>query len=64
MKVSLGMIKDRRISAGGEEYVVTIHVIKMHSNNDTFSILLGRPWLRMSDAECRMSKPKTLNKNT
>jgi hypothetical protein len=40
--VPLGMIKDCRISTGGEEYVVTFHVIKMHSNKDTFPILLGR----------------------
>ena len=32
----LGMIKDCRISTGREEYVVTFHVIKMHSNKDTF----------------------------
>ena len=48
--VPLGMIKDCRISTGGKEYVVTFHVIKMHSNKDTFPILLGRPWLRMADA--------------
>ena len=47
--VPLGMIKDCRIRTGGEEYVVTFHVIKMHSNKDTFPILLGRPWLRMAD---------------
>ena len=45
----LGMIKDCRISMEGEEYVVTFHDIKMHSNKDTFLILLGRPWLRMAD---------------
>ena len=48
--VPLGMIKDCRISTGGEEYVVTFHVIKMHSNKDAFPILLGRTWLRMADA--------------
>ena len=48
--VPLRMIKDCRISTGGEKNVVTFHVIKMHCNNDTFSILLGRPWLRISDA--------------
>ena len=46
--VPLGMIKDCRISTRGEEYVVTFYVIKMHSNKDTFSILLDRPWLRIS----------------
>ena len=48
--VPLGMIKDCRIQTGGEEYIVTFHVIKMHSTKDTFPILLGRPWLRMADA--------------
>ncbi|BFI32702.1 hypothetical protein MPTK2_3g07970 [Marchantia polymorpha subsp. ruderalis] len=48
--VPLGMIKDCRISTGGEEYIVTFHVIRMHSTKDTFPILLGRPWLRMADA--------------
>ena len=47
--VPLGMIKDCRISTRGKEYVVTFHVIKIHSNKDTFLLLLGRPWLRMSD---------------
>ena len=46
--VPLGMIKDCRISTRGEEYVVTFYVIKMHSNKDTFPILLDRPWLRIS----------------
>ena len=48
--VPLGMIKDCRISTGGEEYVVTFHVIKMHSSKNTFPLLLGRPWLRMLNA--------------
>ena len=30
--------------------MVTFHVIKIHSSKDTFSFLLGRPWLRMSNA--------------
>ena len=50
LAVPLGMIKDCRINTRGEEYVVTFHVIKMYSNNDTFPILLGRPWLKMADA--------------
>ena len=49
LAVPLGMIKDCRISTGGEEYVVTFHIIKMHFNKDTFPILVSRPWLRMSD---------------
>ena len=29
---------------------MTFQVIKMHDNKDAFPILLGRPWLRMSNA--------------
>ena len=46
----LGMIKDCKITTGGEDYIVTFHVIKMHTDKDAFPILLGRPWLRMADA--------------
>ena len=46
----LGMIKYCRMTTGGEKYLVTFHEIKMYSNKDTFRILLGRPWLRISDA--------------
>lgn len=48
--VPFGMNKDFRLSTGSEEYIVTFHMIKMHSNKDTFPILLGRPWLRMANA--------------
>ena len=48
--VPLGVVEECRIHTGGEEYLVTFHVIKMHSTKDTFPILLGRPWLRMADA--------------
>ena len=48
--VPLRVIKDCRISTGWKEYVVTFHVIKMHSSKDTFPPLLKRPWLRMSNA--------------
>ena len=41
--VPVGIIKDCRLSTGGEEYIVTFQVIKMHNNKDAFSILLGRP---------------------
>ena len=41
--VPLGMVKDCRNHTGGEEYIVTFHVIKMYSTKDTFPILLGRP---------------------
>jgi len=54
----LGMIKDCRMTTGGEEYLVTFHVIKMHSNKDTFPILLGRPWLRMANAMVNWGGPK------
>ena len=45
--IPLRMIKDCRMTTGGEEYLVTFHVIKMHSNNNIFPILLGRHWLRI-----------------
>ena len=44
------IIKDCRLNTGGEEYIVTFQVIKMHDNKDAFPILLGRPWLRMANA--------------
>ena len=36
LAVPLEMITDCRISTGGEEYIVIFHVIRMHSNKDTF----------------------------
>ena len=48
--VPVGIIKDCRLNTGGEEYIVTFQVIKMHDNKDAFPILLGRPWLRMANA--------------
>ena len=57
--VPLGIIKECRIDKGGEEHVVTFYVIKMHSNKDTFPIMLGRPWLRMSDAIVDWGRVKT-----
>ena len=50
LAVPLGMMKDCRNSTGGDQYVVTFNVIKMHSNKDIFFLLLGRPWLRMLNA--------------
>ena len=50
LSVPIGMVKDCRIKMGGEEYVVSFHVIKMHSTKDTFLLLLGRPRLRMASA--------------
>ena len=41
--VPVGIIKDCRLNTGGEEYIVTFQVIKMHENKDAFPILLGRP---------------------
>ena len=48
--VPVGVVKDCRLSTGGEDYIVTFQVIRMHDNKDTFPILLGRPWLRMANA--------------
>ena len=36
--VPFGIIKGCRLSMGGEEYSVTFHVIKTHSNKDIFPI--------------------------
>ena len=41
--VTVGIIKDCPLSMGGEKYIVTFQVIKMHDNKDAFLILLGRP---------------------
>ena len=49
-KVLLNQIKECRIQTGGKEYVVTFHVIQMHSVKDLSPTLLGRPWLRMARA--------------
>ena len=46
----VGQIKDCRMITGGVEYLVTFHVIKMFASKEAFPLLLGRPWLRMSNA--------------
>ena len=56
--VPLGMIKHCRLSMGGEEYIVSFHVIKMHDNKDASPILLGRPWLRMANVIVDWEGPK------
>ena len=48
-EVPLGQINDCRIQTGGEKYVVTFHVIRMHFvKNSLPSMLLDKPWLRMA----------------
>ena len=47
----MGQIKDCKVMTGGEEYSLTFHVIRMHSNKDSFPLLLGRPWLRAANAK-------------
>ena len=34
---------------GGEIYTLTIHVIQTNAIKDSFSLLLGRPWLKASE---------------
>lgn len=46
----LGQISNCKISTGGEDYLVTFHVIRMHTSKESFPLLLGRPWLRMANA--------------
>ena len=57
--VPVGIIKDCRLSTGGDEYIVIFQVIKMHDNKDAFPILLNRPWLKMANAvvDCEGQKP-------
>ena len=47
----LGQIKDCQVITGGESYLLTFHVIRMHSNKGSFPLLLGRPWLRLANAK-------------
>lgn len=47
----LGLIKDCKVSTGGEEYLLTFHVIRMYLNKDSFPFLLGRPWLTTASAK-------------
>jgi len=46
----VGQIKDCQVMVGGESYTLTIHVIQTHALKDSFPLLLGRPWLRASEA--------------
>ena len=46
----MGQITGCRMYAGGEVYTMTFQVLKMHTNRDSFSLLLGRPWLRATNA--------------
>ena len=59
--VLLGQIKDCRINTGGEEYIVTFDVIRMHSAKDSFSMLLGRSWLQMAYAVVELGGLYTIN---
>ncbi|KAG0572008.1 hypothetical protein KC19_VG061300 [Ceratodon purpureus] len=47
----LGQISGCKVSTGGEEYTLTFQVIRMHSNRNSFPLLLGRPWLRAANAK-------------
>lgn len=58
--MSLGQIKDCKIHTDEEEYVVTFHVVKMQSTRDSFPMLLGRPWLRMTKVVVDWGGPKPL----
>ena len=46
----VGQITGCKMSTGGEVYTMTFQVLKMHTNKNSFSLLLGRPWLRASNA--------------
>jgi hypothetical protein len=47
----LGVIKNCKVTTGGEEYFLTFHVIQMYSNKGSFPLLLGRPWLTAASAK-------------
>jgi hypothetical protein len=47
----LGQISGCKINTGGEDYVITFQVLRMHSNKNSFPLLLGRPWLRAAQAK-------------
>lgn len=46
----VGQITGCKMSTGGEVYTITFQVLKMHTNRNSFSLLLGRPWLRAANA--------------
>lgn len=54
----IGQISGCKMSTGGEEYTVTFQVIRMHSNKNSFPLLLGRPWLRAAHAKVDWSGSK------
>ncbi len=42
----LGLIKDLKILVHGIPYAITFNVIQSSVLNSSYSMLLGRPWLR------------------
>lgn len=54
----LGQIRGCKVSTGGEVYTLTFQVIRMHSNRNSFPLLLGRPWLRAANAKVDWSGSK------
>ena len=44
----LGILKDQEITVAGFRYRINLVVLKMHSGNLTYPMLLGRPWFRQS----------------
>lgn len=49
LEAPIGQITGCRMSMGGEVYSMTFQVLKMHTNKNSFSLLLDRPWLRATN---------------
>jgi hypothetical protein len=44
----LGIIKNLKINIGGLTFWITVTVIKMENQDNSYSILFGRPWLKQA----------------
>jgi hypothetical protein len=47
----LGIIKNLKINIGGLTFKITVTVIKMENQENSYSMLLGRPWLKQARAK-------------
>jgi hypothetical protein len=48
--IPLGIIKNLKINIGGLTFKITVMVIKMENQENSYSMLLGRPWLKQARA--------------
>ena len=47
----LGIIKNLKIDIGGLTFKITVTVITMENQENIYSMLLGRPWLKQARAK-------------